>query len=520
MLKRVSFCILLFLFAGYLQVSAQTPDWSTVIAPIIYKNCSSCHHNGGIGPFPLMSYSHAVMASWNIKIKVTNKEMPPWPADPTYRHFAYEALLDSSEIAAISDWVDNGMPLGDTTLAPAPPVFSQTGSLLDTINMTLQIPPYTLQYNTDEYRYFAMHSGFTDTVYVSKIEVIPGLSQAVHHADIHYDLTGQSFYNDSVTPLPGFSGGVVSSYYMNAWMGGGNIVEYPPNWGILVPPGADFVFEIHYGPGHVGQTDTTKMNLRFITNGSVVRPIHVGWLLNNPIPSQGPLVLPPNVITSFNQMSAPMPIDRSLISVCPHMHLLGKSYRVWYISLTGDSVPLVNIPQWKFHWQKYYMFQHVQKIPAGARIYSEASYDNTVNNPFNPNNPPITVYNGPTTEDEMLMTYFIWANYMPGDENILLDTTLLTSVPNNFVSAQQETFQLYPNPAHDYFFLDAVFSENIAAELRLVNAFGQLLEKRNVKGNQIHEQLDVTGYPDGIYFAVLVTPEGLLTKKFIRLSDK
>jgi hypothetical protein len=264
MLKQTIFLALIFVLAGNLKINAQTPDWSTVVAPLIYNNCSSCHHSGGIGPFPLMSYSDAVMNAAGIQLKVVNREMPPWPADPSYRHFAYEALLDSSEIAAISDWVDIGMPLGDTTLAPAPPVFSQTGSLLDTINMTLQIPPYILQYSTDEYRYFAMHSGFTDTIYVSKIEVFPGLPHAVHHADIHYDLTGVSFYNDSITPLPGFSGGGASSYYMNAWQPGGNIVEYPPNWGIMVPPGADFVFEIHYGPGHLGETDTTKMNLQFI----------------------------------------------------------------------------------------------------------------------------------------------------------------------------------------------------------------------------------------------------------------
>src|SRR5688572_17967551 len=116
------------------NVNAQIPDWSGVIAPIIYNNCSSCHHNGGIGPFPLMNYTDAVGNALNIKTMVIDKKMPPWPADPAYRHFAYEAVLDSSEIIAIANWVDNGMPLGDTTLAPPVPVFSQAGSLLDTIN--------------------------------------------------------------------------------------------------------------------------------------------------------------------------------------------------------------------------------------------------------------------------------------------------------------------------------------------------------------------------------------------------
>ena len=526
MLKCRLLFIAVFLFSENYLAHAQAPDWSTDIAPIIYNHCSSCHHNGGIAPVALMSYADAVTNSQNIKIKVTTREMPPWPADPAYRHFAYEALLDSSEIAAISDWVDNGMSLGDTAFAPAPPVFSQSGSLLDTINMTLQIPPYTLQYNTDVYRYFAMHSGFTDTVYVSKIEVFPGLPQAVHHADIHYDLTGTSFYNDSITPLPGFSGGLVSSYYMNAWQPGGNIVEYPPNWGIAVPPGADFVFEIHYGPGHIGLTDSTKMNLRFITNGGPIRPIHVGWLLNNPVPSQGPLVIPPNVITTFNQMSVQMSMARSFISICPHMHLLGKSYKVWFVSLTGDSVPLIDIPQWDFHWQKYYMFQQVQKIPAGARIYSVASYDNTVNNPHNPNTPPQTVYNGPTTEDEMLMTYFIWADYQPGDENIILDSTLLTVSSPEPVATEQQFFSVYPNPASEFIVISSEFPARPAGggdkKIELVEIYDVLGEKclrarLRTPNSQLQTTLDVSGLPRGVYVVEVRTEKGILSKKFVKM---
>ncbi|MBK7967381.1 MAG: hypothetical protein IPK10_20335 [Bacteroidetes bacterium] len=197
---------------------------------------------------------------------------------------------------------------------------------------------------------------------MNQIEVIPGLPQLVHHADLHYDLSGTSFYNDSITPTPGFSGGLISNYYMNAWQPGGGVATYPNNWGIMVPPGADFVFEIHYGPGGVGQVDTTKMNLRFITQPQNVRKVNVGWLLNNPIPSQGPLIIPPNTVPTFDQESSPMPSSRSLIAICPHMHNLGASYTVWFVTLTGDSVPLIDIPAWDFHWQKYYTFQYIQKF--------------------------------------------------------------------------------------------------------------------------------------------------------------
>lgn len=508
-MKRYLF---IFLLTTFKFSTAQVPDWSTSIANLVYTNCSSCHHNGGIAPFPLTSYNDAVSNAFSIKTKVQNRSMPPWPADPAYRHFAYEMVLDSLEIAAISDWVDNGTPLGNIALEPPAPVFNQTGSLLDTIHMTLQIPPYTLQLNSDEYRYYAFHSGFTDTVYISKIEVIPGLKQFIHHADIHYDLSGQSYYNDSITPVSGFTSGIISDYYMNAWQPGGNIAEYPAGWGIAVPPGADFVFEIHYGPGGMGQTDTTRMNLQFITNPVNVRPVKVGWLLNNPIPSQGPLIIPPNQISTFNQQSQIMPVDRSLISISPHMHMLGKSYKVWFIASNGDSVPLIDIPKWDFHWQKYYMFQQVQKIPAGARIYSIASYDNTVNNPHNPNFPPQTVTYGPTTHDEMLMTYFIYADYEPGDEFITLDSTLLTGINE---TDRIYNVKVYPNPADNFITVTLPAGSDVH-KYEVLNVSGQILKSGRLKSRESEFNINTSDLNEGFYILHCTSEEGLFISKFIK----
>jgi hypothetical protein len=370
-----------------------------------------------------------------------------------------------------------------------------------------------LQYNTDEYRYFAIHSNFTDTVYVSKIEVIAGLPAAVHHADIHFDMSGTSFYNDSISPLPGFSGGIVSSHYMNAWQPGGNIAEYPPGWGIAVPPGADFVMEVHYGPGHIGEIDSTKMNLRFITNPVNVRPIHVQWMLNGPIPSQGPLIIPPDSVITFNQVSPPMSVDRSLISICPHMHLLGNSYKVWYKTATNDSVPLINIPHWDFHWQKYYMFQNVLKIPIGARIYAEATYDNTTNNPHNPNNPPITVQYGPTTEDEMLMTYFIYAEYEPGDENIILDSLLLST--NHFLQeSKRNNLNIFPNPSNDFITIESSDFKNSIVSIH--DYFGRIRKKLNLHQS---DKIDIRDLNPGMYLVTIHSDRNQIVSSKILIKE-
>jgi hypothetical protein len=496
---------------------AQVPDWSTSVASIIYDNCSSCHHEGNIAPFSLMSYTDAVNHALNISAVVNAGLMPPWPADPDYRHFAYEAVLSEAEISTITEWVDNGTPSGNLNLAPPPPAFPAGGSMLQTIDYVVAIPPYTLQYNTDEYRYYAIPTSFTDTVYINQIEVMAGLDQLVHHADISFDMTGSSHLKDMLDPLSGFNsstGYPNIDFYMNAWQPGGNIVSYPENWGIMVPPGADFVLEIHYGPGGEGLIDSTVMNLRFVKTPVDVRPITVEWTLYNSAPCllDGPLVIPANTVKTFHQKSYAMPEDRSLISICPHQHMLGKSYRVWFITSDGDSVPLINIPQWDFHWQKYYTFQQIQKIPAGARIYSEASFDNTTNNPDNPNNPPETVSLGSTTEDEMLLCYFIFAAYMPEDEDIILDSSLIaTGIPE--ITSNESLWIVYPNPAGDYFYIEQK-NPSPYTSICLMNALGQVIEEKIIDNALV--KFDLNPYNAGIYFVEMKTKDNRNIKKLIK----
>ncbi len=460
-------CILLFLVAFSGNLVAQDVTWSEDIAPLIYENCSSCHHDGGIAPFELMSYND--VNTWIGLIHeavVVEKTMPPWRADPNYRNFTNETYLQPEEIAILDQWIDDLRPYGDPALEPDPPTFPESGSLLEQVDLVLQIPNYTLQSNYDEYRWFVIPNPYNVDVYIEKIEVLPGLRQVVHHADLFYDITGNSAANDAADPLSGFnssSGNPTNSGYVNAWQPGANIAEFPEDWGYKIPAGADFVFEIHYGPGGVGLVDSTKMNLQLRVDPSDMRELKSAWLLTDypPVLIDGPLVIPANQLTTFHQERT-INQDLSFVAICPHMHLLGKSYKVWFETPQGDSIPLIDIPQWDFHWQKYYVFQSVQKIPAGSTIKSVGVYDNTLDNHDQPNNPPITVTSGLTTEDEMFLCYFIYANYQAGDENIILDSDLLLTEIDQI--EKTESAYLFPNPA--------------SAEMQLVGDLGNTSELR------------------------------------------
>jgi hypothetical protein len=498
---------------------AAQENWADDISLLVYDKCTRCHHTGGAAPFTLTSYQDVVSSASIISQVLNDNSMPPWPADTSYRRFANENVLTSQEKQSILNWINNGTPSGNLANAPAPPAYPPGESQLDTIDYTVEIDPYTLQYNTDEYRWFVVQTNFTDTVYVSKIEVIPGLPSIVHHADISYDMTGNSLALDNADPLPGFNsstGAPTYSHYMNAWQPGADIAEYPDDWGIMIPPGADFVLEIHYGPGGAGLIDSTKMNLQFISNSSNnVRPVYANWLLTDspPVLVDGPLVIPANQIKPFHQERT-INTSLSIISISPHMHYLGRSYKVWAITPANDTIRLIDIPKWDFNWQRYYHYPIIQTLPAGTTIYSEGVYDNTTNNPNNPNNPPVTVYKGPYTTDEMFLCYFIYAVYEPGDENIVIDSNIAFL---NVKNREGLEANLYPNPANEQ--LTVQLSEPVSERItfEIYSTEGKLLKTVSKYGNgSMTYHIMIGTLPEGLYYLRYVNKDRQGTEKFIK----
>lgn len=514
-MNRVTIILIFGLLVGN-HCTGQTSTWTKDIAPIIYENCASCHHESAIAPFELMSYDDCKSYGYNIRSVVNERSMPPWPADPDYKHFVGEASLSQEEIDAINQWVIDDFPFGDANEEPQPPVFLEEGSLLNSIDYVVEIEPYTIQTNDDEYRWFVIDNPFEEIVYISKIEVMVGLPDVVHHADLFLDYSDQSANFDAEDPMPGFNsstGFPNSDYYINAWQPGGNIANYPRGWGITLDPGASFVIEIHYGPGAIGQIDSTKMNLEFVKDVENPRAIGTAWLLQDsaPILVDGPLVIPANQTKTFHQERT-LNYDYSMIAICPHMHLLGSSYKVWYETPEGDSVNLINIPKWDFHWQKYYTFETIQKVPAGATIKSEGTFDNTINNHDNPNLPPIEVAKGLNTSDEMFLCYFIFSAYEEGDEYISLYPELISKVKNHEKPIQ---FELSPNPAGDFLYIDVgEFSGDTS--LKIFNAQGKLVYR--VSHYLSLERLDIGFLKGGVYFLEASDRASSGVQKFIKID--
>ncbi len=424
----------------------RTPTFVEV-APIIYKNCSGCHRSGQAGTMSLLTYSDCKKYAHTILYTTQSRFMPPWPADHNYVHFIDEKYLTEEEIKIIADWAEGGAPMGDSAAIPPVPDFPK-GSELANPDLVIACPPFKIKGdNREKFIMVKVPFELPNDTFIRSIEFVPGNKKLLHHMNGHMivfdnnksskDLYRQPFiidrdtayeisesahnlnllYDDGTTPL--FIGSVAN------YLPGSSGIIYPENIGGYTAHkrNALLLRDIHYGATTVEQWDSSYFNI-FFADKKPLRPtreIQLGTLGISPIVP--PLVIPPGKISTY-KTNAVVPVDISLLTINPHMHLLGKSFWAYAIAPNGDSIRIVKIPKWDFRWQYNYTYPKPLIIPAGSTIYVEGVFDNTDKNPNNPFFPPRTVREpiggNMKTTDEMFQLIMTYLPYKKGDENINL----------------------------------------------------------------------------------------------------
>ena len=468
-----------------------------------------------------MSYQDAVDNATDIQDAVNNRVMPPWPPDPDYNHFAHERVLSQNEIDAISDWVNNGTDRGDSTTEPQPPVFTGASEITNP-DLILSAPVYNVNTTTDLYRCFVIPTGTSVDKFITGIEAIPGNRSVVHHILIYSDTSSVPAQLDAADPDPGYTnfGGTGSntSKLIGIWVPG-QVPYYSPNgMGIKLPANTNVILQIHYLGGINSQVDSTKIYLKLST--SPLREIAIDAPLNHYFLDNGPLIIPANQVRTFTAHYT-LNYAVSAMAVGPHMHLLGQSIQSYGVTPTADTIPFIDIPQWDFHWQGVYSFPRVLKIPSGTTLYSSATYDNTVNNPENPNDPPALVTLGESTTDEMMLVYFAWTLYFPGDENIIVDSNIVASIEQPVTSNIVSTAQLYdpvPNPTTEKVTIQFFLPHQQTYALQIFDLSGKLIreEKADERSGLITSQFDLHEISSGQYIIKLSTNDVSRTKKLIK----
>jgi len=426
--------ILLFiLFALTIPALAQQGSAMEVIA----NKCGSCHKNGGDAPFPLTTYPEVRKKISTIKTVVQSGYMPPWKADNNYCGYSNDKSLGVEEKKAILDWIAGGAKNEHTTVAKsnktsehASPTTTDGNNIIIKSNFR-----YTIKGdNTERFVIFKLPFEYDKEFNIAGIAFISGTKKAVHHvnygvfavSDPNVDINGGSQFIETDNPNADqaeYDHLASRPAYYTGWIPGSSGEKYPENFGWVLPQRGVVIFTVHFSAIPVNEVFDFGIRLQ-TTDGTIKRQIKIisfgsGGIGEKDITPN--FVIEPNKLNRFDlKMFTRSP--QSVMYVWPHMHLLGKSFKAYAVSPRKDTIPLVFIPQWDYRWQELYRMKQMTYIPAGSVLVMEGVYDNTKENPFNPNNPPQVILPTKNMEStkEMFTLLMIYVPYEPGDENIKL----------------------------------------------------------------------------------------------------
>jgi len=413
--KAGNYCVWLSLWVSiWCPAIAQTPTYHREIKPIITQNCATpCHHPGGVGPFSLLTYED-VAKRGKFVAKVTQiRYMPPFPADRTFQHYANERGLSDKEIGLIQAWVEKGLVRGEKSMVTENSMPRAPNSMPDKPDLTLRMTKsYAIKGDgREDFRYFHIPTNLKKDVWIQAIEFVPGNRKLLHHSRLMVDTTGTMAGIDGMAEddprVNSFQKTPLADEFLYGWVPGNDRVTFPPGTAKRLRAGSDLIVNIHYAPSGKADTDQSEIRL-YYAETPVTREVKTLTITENNISNQ-PFLIPANEKKSFFVQFGPFPEAIQLLSVMPHMHWLGKTVKAFAVTPAGDAINLIKIDDWDYKWQMTYTFQQPLTLPKGSVLIAEATYDNTVGNPLNPNRPPKPVPYGWNSTNEMmnLVFYFI-----------------------------------------------------------------------------------------------------------------
>jgi hypothetical protein len=338
--------------------------------------------------------SYQAVADWSEMIRevVRERRMPPWHADPKHGKFANDRRLSEADRSTLLAWIDQGCPKGDDKDLPPAPTFVKGWNIgqpdaVITMQEDYQVPAKAGKEGI-KYQHFVVQTGFDEDRWVEAAEAKPGNYAVVHHIIVFVIKPGEKR-----GPTPDGIGNGFLVGYAPGDLG----VRFEPGAAKKIPKGAVLVFQMHYTPNGTAQTDRSMVGLKFAKEP----PRHE--VKTRAIANRG-FELAPGVDNIQVTARTKFPEETVLWSLLPHMHLRGKSFEYKAVYPDGKSEVLLSVPRYDFGWQATYRLAKPLRLPAGTRIECTAVFDNSKNNPNNPD-PAATVSWGDQTWEEMMIGF-------------------------------------------------------------------------------------------------------------------
>jgi len=412
--------------------AAQPPQitFNHDIAPIIFHSCSSCHRPGEAAPFSLLTYSDVKKHARQIAEVTRSRSMPPWLPAPQELKFSDELRLTDDEIKLIENWVAQGSIEGDPRDLPPQPKFVEGWSLGKPDLILTASKPFTLPpQGTDSYWNFIFPVPIQETKWVKAVEIRPGDKRYVHHANILVDRSGDSRRREA-EPGAGFGGMEIRiesqvfdpDSHLLFWKPGTVPSEEPDGMPLRLDKSTDLILNTHLQPSGKPELIQPSIGLYFTSHAATKFPMLLQ--LENDLKLDIPAGDKNFLVTD----DFTLPLDVDLMAIYPHAHYVGKDLQAFATLPDEKKETLIHIPLWNLNWQAVYRYAKPVRLPKGTTVSLRYVYDNSSENPLNPNRPPARVVGGNRSNDEMC---HLWLQVLPvnfddaqGDPRMVLQEAL------------------------------------------------------------------------------------------------
>jgi mono/diheme cytochrome c family protein len=377
---------------------ADPPTFYGDVVGILRENCVMCHQpqgmnlGGMVAPMSLVTYEEARPWAPIMAAAVSEGRMPPWHAHPVHQGtFVGELYLDPEDRETIIAWAEAGAPAGE----PGPDgieAFAVNGEGVERGEWWIGEPDIVLEFEepfcmTDEM--WDVNVGVNLTIpdgalpeprWIKATELRAG-GHEVHH------ICGEPF--GCIAP-------------------GWDPYMYAPGFAQLLPPVSGIRLGMHYnktpGPG-TAFCDESRGAVIFYEDGEVI-----DHFVRRSVLSVGnDFVIPAGHPNYSLTREFPFEVDTYILSLTPHMHYRGSKAQYELEYPDGRRELLLYVPNYHFEWQRMYVFEDPPIAPAGSKLLWTPTWDNSANNPHNPDH-TIDVPYGEPTEDEMGNG---WLDYTP-----------------------------------------------------------------------------------------------------------
>jgi hypothetical protein len=359
--------------------------YSNQVARILQNRCVECHHDGQIAPFALTNYDEVVGWAEMITEVVHERRMPPWLADKKHDQFKNDPSLTKEEIATLDQWVENGCPEGNPADVPAPAEMAKGWGISQPDQVFyMRDQPYTVPAEgVVNYQIYTVDPGFKEDHWIQQAEVKAGNPAIVHHVIVFIQQPGGDRFG---APQMAYAPGMTPR-------------RFEKGMAIRAAAGSKLVFQVHYTPNGTKQQDRSYVGFVYADSKQVTQEV-LGGVCGNL-----DLNIPPG--DGSHQVTARKLFlkDTILVGMNPHMHLRGKSFRYELELPNGAREVLLDVPRYDFNWQLWYMLKEPKLVPKGSRMICTAYFDNSDDNPANPD-PSKAVNWGEQTWDEMMFGFY------------------------------------------------------------------------------------------------------------------